>query len=66
MDLIADESNWEEPKLPDSLSEGADTVVRKLVLEDKKLPKGYLPSNGIVPHLYWDGTIKQIHADLYI
>lgn len=58
--------NWSELKLPDSLAEGADTCVRRLVVEDKELPKGYLPTNGIVPHLYWEGTIKRIHADLYV
>lgn len=66
MDMISDESNWSELKLPDSLAEGADTCVRRLVVEDKELPKGYLPTNGIVPHLYWEGTIKRIHADLYV
>lgn len=66
MDMISDESNWSELKLPESLAEGADTCVRRLVVEDKDLPKGYLPTNGIVPHLYWEGTIKCIHADLYI
>lgn len=66
MDMIPDESNWDTIKLPDSLSEGADAYVRRLVVEDKELPKGYLPSNGIVPHFYWDGTIKRIHADLYL
>lgn len=66
MDMISDESDWSNLKLPESLAEGADTCVRRLVVEDKELPKGYLPTNGIVPHFYWDGTIKCIHADLYI
>lgn len=66
MDMISDESNWNELKLPDSLAEGADTCVRRLVVEDKELPKGYLPTDGIVPHFYWEGTIKCIHADLYL
>ena len=66
MDMIPDESNWDTIKLPENLSEGADAYVRRLVVEDKELPKGYLPSNGIVPHFYWDGTIKRIHADLYL
>lgn len=66
MDMIPDESNWSTIKLPENLSEGADAYVQRLVVEDKKLPKGYLPSNGIVPHFYWDGTIKTIHADLYL
>lgn len=66
MDMIPDESNWSELKLPGSLAEGADACVRKLVAEDKELPKGYLPTDGIVPHLWWDGTIKCIHADLYV
>lgn len=66
MDMISDESDWSNLKLPESLAEGADTCVRRLVVEDKELPKGYLPTNGIIPHFYWDGTIKCIHADLYI
>lgn len=66
MDMISDESNWSELKLPENLAEGADTCVRRLVVEDKELPKGYLPTDGIVPHLYWEGTIKPIHADLYV
>ena len=66
MDMIPDESNWDTIKLPENLSEGADAYVRRLVVEDKELPKGYLPSNGIVPHFYWEGTIKRIHADLYL
>ena len=64
--MISDESDWSNLKLPESLAEGADTCVRRLVVEDKELPKGYLPTNGIIPHFYWDGTIKCIHADLYI
>ena len=28
--------------------------VRKLVLYYKELPQGYLPSDGIVPHFYWE------------
>ena len=66
MDMISDESDWNNFKLPDSLAEGADTCVCRLVVEDKELPKGYLPTDGIVPHLYWEGTIKCIHADLYV
>lgn len=66
MDMISDESNWSDLKLPVDLADGADTCVCRLVVEDKELPKGYLPTNGIVPHFYWDGTIKCIHADLYI
>ncbi|MEY8685158.1 hypothetical protein AB9N12_03115 [Bacteroides sp. AN502(2024)] len=66
MDMIFDESDWRELKLPDSLAEGADARVRRLIVADKELPKGYLPTNGIVPHFYWEGTIRCIHADLYV
>lgn len=66
MDMISDESDWSELKLPATLADGADACVRRLVVYDKELPKGYLPSNAIVPHFYWDGTIKCIHADLYV
>lgn len=66
MKMIPDESNWDVIKLPDSLSDGADAYVRRLVVEDKELPNGYLPTNGIVPHFYWDGTIQCLHSDLYI
>lgn len=66
MDMISDESNWSQLKLPENMADGADTCVCRLVVKDKELPKGYLPSNGIIPHLYWEGTIKRIHADLYV
>lgn len=66
MEMIPDESNWEELRLPDALSGGAEACVRRLVLEDKRLPEGYLPSDGIVPHLYWEGTVKCLPADLYV
>ena len=46
--------------------EGADVEVRKLVLYYKELPQGYLPSDGIVPHFYWEGTIRVIPAELYV
>lgn len=65
IDMIQDESNWEQIQLPDSLAEGADTCVCRLVVYDKELPKGYLPTNGIIPHFYRDGAIQCISAEFY-
>lgn len=53
-------------KLNGEIVEGADVEVRKLVLDYKELPQGYLPSDGIVPHYYWEGTIRVIPAELYV
>lgn len=66
MNMIPDESNWSYLRLPDSLAEGADTCVLRLIIEDKELPKGYLPTNGIIPHFYRDGAIQCIPAEFYL
>lgn len=66
MDMIPDESNWNTINLRGSLAEGADAYVCRLVLFDKELPQGYLPTNGIVPHFYREGAIKCIPAELYV
>ena len=57
---------WSTVKLSGEIVEGADVEVRKLVLYYKELPQGYLPSDGIVPHFYWEGTIRVIPAELYV
>lgn len=60
------EDEWSSVDLSGDIVEGADVRVMKLVLEYKQLPKGYLPSDGIVPQFYWEGTIRSIPAELYI
>lgn len=65
VDMVKDESNWSTVTLGGELVEGADVRVQKLVIYYKELPKGYMPSDGIVPHFYWEGTIRCIPAELY-
>lgn len=65
VDLAKYEDSWSTVKLNGEPVEGADVQVQKLVLDYKRLPKGYLPSDGIVPHFYWEGTIRLIPAELY-
>lgn len=65
IEAIDDESEWSELKLPPRLAEGADVCMKRLTVEDKHLPNGYLPSDGIVPYFYWEGTIGKVHPDLY-
>ena len=62
---VKDESNWNGERLGESLSEGAEAYTRRLVVYDKNLPKGYLPTEGIVPHFWYEGTIKCISGELY-
>ena len=64
--LAKEEDCWSTVKLSGEIVEGADVEVRKLVLYYKELPQGYLPSDGIVPHFYWEGTIRVIPAELYV
>ena len=64
--LANEEDSWSTVKLSGEIVDGADVEVRKLVLYYKNLPQGYLPSDGIVPHFYWEGTIRVIPAELYI
>lgn len=64
--LAKEEDCWSTVKLSGEIVEGANVEVRKLVLDYKKLPQGYLPSDGIVPHFYWEGTIRIIPAELYV
>lgn len=64
--LAKEEDCWSTVALSGDIVEGADVEVRKLVLDYKNLPKGYLPSDGIVPHFYWEGTIRIIPAELYV
>lgn len=66
VDLARNEDSWSSVTLGGDVVEGAEVKVQKLVLDYKKLPKGYLPSDGIVPHFYWEGTIRDIPAELYI
>lgn len=66
VDLAKYEDSWSTVTLNGEPVEGADVQVQKLVLDYKRLPKGYLPSDGIVPHFYWEGTIRLIPAELYI
>lgn len=66
VDLAKYEDSWSTVTLNGELVEGADVQVQKLVLDYKRLPKGYLPSDGIVPHFYWEGTIRLIPAELYV
>lgn len=63
--IIADESDRKEFQLPANVADEAKAYVRRLVVEDKELPNGYLPSDSIVPHFYWDGTICCIDGSLY-
>lgn len=65
VDLAKYEDSWSTVKLNGEPVEGADVQVQKLVLDYKRLPKGYMPSDGIVPHFYWEGTIRLIPAELY-
>lgn len=60
-----DENNWKTERLGASLAEGAEAYTRKLVIFDKELPKGYLPTDGIVPHFWYDGTIQRIPGEFY-
>lgn len=64
-DMYGDESNWSTGELPKSVAGDAQVKFQRLVLEAKDLPNGYLPTNGIVPHFYWEGTIRQIPARFY-
>lgn len=64
--LAKEEDCWSTVKLSGEIVEGADVEIKKLVLYYKELPKGYLPSDGIVPHFYWEGTIRVIPAELYV
>lgn len=66
VDLAKHEDSWSTVTLEGDIVEGANVKVQKLVLDYKVLPKGYLPSDGIVPHFYWEGTIRVIPAELYI
>ena len=66
VDLAKNEDSWSTVTLDGELVEGAKVEVQKLVLYYKDLPKGYLPSDGIVPHFYWEGTIRRIPAELYV
>lgn len=66
VNLAEREDCWTTVKLSGELVEGAEVEVKKLVIYYKKLPKGYLPSDGIVPHFYWEGTIKIIPSEWYI
>lgn len=66
VDLAKYEDSWTTVTLNGELVEGADVQVKKLVLDYKRLPKGYLPSDGVVPHFYWEGTIRMIPAELYV
>ena len=65
MEMIGDESNWTTGKLPASVVGDAEVVYQRLGLDRDKLPNGYLPTDGIVPHFYWEGTIKMIPAQFY-
>lgn len=65
MDLIADESNWQEGNLPASVTGDAEVRYGKVIIDTNKLPNGYLPTDGIVPHLVWEAIIKQIPAQFY-
>ena len=65
VDQARDESNWSTERLGASLAEGAEAYTRKLVVYDKELPKGYLPTEGIIPHFWYDGTIKSIPCEFY-
>lgn len=53
-------------KLGGEIMEGTDVEVKKLIIYYKELPKGDLPSDDIVPHFYWEGTIRIIPAELYV
>lgn len=66
IDLIQDENAWSDVELSGDLVEGATVKVKKLVINYKELPKGYMPSDGIVPHFYWEGTIRVIPSGLYV
>lgn len=66
VDLSKYEDSWNIVTLDGDIVEGAKAKVEKLVLDYKDLPKGYLPSDGIVPHFYWEGTIRVIPAELYV
>lgn len=65
MAMFGDESNWDQKRLPSSIAGGAEVWHQRLGLDASKLPKGYLPTDGIVPHFYWEGTISQIPAQFY-
>lgn len=65
VDQARDESNWSTERLGASLAEGAEAYTRKLVVYDKELPKGYLPTEGIIPHFWYDGTIKRVPCEFY-
>lgn len=65
IDMIADEGDRGEMALPEAVAEGATAFVRRLDIDDRELPNGYLPTYGIVPHFCWEGTIRCIPADLY-
>ena len=64
--LAKEEDCWSTVKLSGEIVEGADVEIKKLVLYYKELPNGCLPSDGIVPHFYWEGTIRVIPAELYV
>ena len=64
--LAKEEDCWSTVKLSGEIVEGADVEIKKLVLYYKELPNGYLPSDGIVPHFYWEGTIRVIPVELYV
>ena len=65
IDMIADEGDRGEMALPEAVAEGATAFVRRIDIDDRELPNGYLPTDGIVPHFCWEGTIRCIPADLY-
>jgi len=44
-----DESDWRSGWLGQSIAEGAKAYYRRSVIEQKYLPQGFLPDNGILP-----------------